>query len=142
MSSAYIEAFSHATEDLNKVSKAMLNLLPPELRGKVEVSYEAVKGHYDNQIVILRTELKGEDAECFIKYIASSMSEVDKAILRATLDLRMEESRSLYLRLDKGAAYAGKFKLVDRGEAIKVKLTLTLPRGRSLRSYLSEVGLA
>ncbi len=142
MLSASLEAFAHATEDLGKVSQALLNLLPPALRSKVKVSYEAVKGHYDNPITILRAELKGDEAMSLLVFLGRSMDEADKALLDATLGLRVDEGGNLYLRFEKGAAYQGLIKLTERGEAVKVKVSIPASaKRRGLRSFLAEVGL-
>ena len=139
---ASLEAFAHATEDLGKVSQALLNLLPPELRGRAEVRYEAVKGHYDNPITILRAVLRGDEAMSLLAFLARSMDGADKALLDATLRLRVDENGNLYLRFEKGAAYQGLIKLTERGEAIKVKVSIPASaRRRGLRPFLAEVGL-
>lgn len=138
---ASIEAFAHATESVEKVAKALLSLVPSRLRDKVEVSYEAVSGHYDNPITILRAELRGEEAEAFLRFLADNMDDRDKSSLRATLGLRVDESGNLYLRFDKFAAFEGKVKLIERGEAIKVKVYLPLRRRGNAWSLLAEVGL-
>ncbi|RLF16654.1 MAG: hypothetical protein DRJ97_00305 [Thermoprotei archaeon] len=138
--SVYLETFAHATENLSKVLEALQNLLPQSLRGRVNPVIETVKGHYDNEIAILRLELRDRDAELFIKELSSKLNDEDKRELAYSLDLRVDGS-SLYLRLDKGQAYLGRARLTLRGEAIKVKLTPTIPKGSSLKEYLRKVGL-
>ena len=138
--SAYLEAFAHATESLAKVVEAVKNLLPEGLRGKVEPSVELVRGHYDNEIAIVRLELRGEDVDLFMRELSARMSEDDKRELKLSLDLRVDGS-SIYLRLDKGQAYLGRVKLASRGDSIKVRLTPSLPKGASLKEYLRRAGL-
>lgn len=141
MSQALLEAFAHATEDPDKVAQAMLNLLPPELRDGGRISYEEVRGHYDNPIVILRLRLQGPEVEALLRFLAENMSESDKLSLGATLGLRMDEEGHLYMRFDKASAFKGGVKLADKGEAIKVKALLPLHGLERLRPLLAEVGL-
>jgi RNA binding exosome subunit len=138
---ASLEAFAHATEDVGRVSQALLNLLPPALRDRVKISYEAAKGHYDNPITILRVSLRGEDVELLLKSLAKSMSDLDKQTLKATLRLRVDEDGCLHLRFEKAAAYKGWMKLAEGGEVIKVKASIPSSRRRDLEAYLAEIGL-
>ncbi|MCX8204125.1 MAG: hypothetical protein N3H31_00445 [Candidatus Nezhaarchaeota archaeon] len=141
MGQALLEAFAHATEDLEKVTQALLNLVPPELRDAERVSYEEVKGHYDNPIIILRLKLQGGEVLALLKFLAENMSDGDKIALGSTLDLRLDEEGYLHMRFDKASAFNGEVRLAHRGEAVKVKAHLRPQGPKRLESFLAEVGL-
>ncbi|MEM4564720.1 MAG: RNA-binding domain-containing protein, partial [Desulfurococcaceae archaeon] len=63
LNSLKLRAFIYATESEEKVLKALLNLIPPELRDRVAVSRQLVKGHHGNPIVLVQAVLQGGDAE-------------------------------------------------------------------------------
>lgn len=141
MSEALLEALVHATEDLEKVAQAVLNLLPPELRDRDRASCEEVRGHYNNPIRILRLRLRGSEVEALLRFLADNMSEPDKLSIRETLGLRVDEEGHLYMRFDKASAFRGEVRLTNRGEAVKVRVLLPLSRLEFLRELLAEVGL-
>ncbi len=137
-----LEVFAscHATENLDKVKKAMLHIVPKELREKVVFEEKTLKGHYGNPIVRLSFKLKGLDAEKTLKYIAESLDEVSKRLLGASLSLRVETSK-LYLRFSKQEAFLGRVILEDSDDIVKVVISFSTKRTESLEQYLKELGL-
>jgi len=135
-----VSASCHATEDVEKVKKAMLNLVPEDLRKKISFNEQILKGHYGNPIIRLSFKLKGEDAEKTLKHIAKNLDEISRRLLNASLSLRLELPK-LYLRFSKQEAYLGKVVLEDSDDIVKVVISFSARRTESLRKYLEEIGL-
>ncbi len=120
-----ISTICHATEDLEKVRKALLNLIPPHMRSDVELEYSHTKGYYRNPITRIVLRVKGRRAEEVFKYIMSKMDSTEKKVILSTLDIRFDlRACKLYLRFSKQDAYLGSIVLFEGDDVIKVVATL------------------
>lgn len=120
-----LSVFYHSTENPAKVRKAVLNLIPPELRERVSMDEVVTQGHYGNEIGIITVTLKGKNAFKTLKFIVCSMERVDRNILVATVSNRAGHRPShLYFRVSKQEAYLGKVELMDGDDVIKVSVTV------------------
>lgn len=120
-----LSTISHATEDKNKVNKALLNVIPPELRNETELSEVILKGYYKNEIRIIKTVFRSKKAEEVFRYILRGLDDFSKGIIIATLSNRTDKKGShMYLRLDKQMAYLGKLMLREGDDVIKITVTL------------------
>lgn len=140
---AELHAHCHATEDCQKVLASILNLLPPDLRGLAIVRESVAFGYYGNPIKSISVEL-GEGSELVAKYLGERVSETDRSVLSASLDLRFDKrSGRLYLRVDKQSSYLGSVELRDSDDVVKVVFRLKGCRStEELREYLRGLGLA
>jgi len=140
-----IEAFCHATEDLNKVKQALLNVIPSEIRNKIVLTREGLKGYFGNPITIIRADINDPNkASLVVKYLAENLSDEDKQVINDTLDLRIDGSGNLYLRLDKQSAYYGCLRLAPfSDDIIKIKILLPLSKCgiQEARRHLKSIGL-
>ncbi len=135
-----LEAFVHATEDPRKVKKAVLNLIPPELRDSVNLLEASVRGHYRNPIRILKLEVSDPSkAQRVITYIAEGLRGADKRYIQSTLSLRVDETRTLYLRFNKQEAYLGRLRLDDSNDVIRLRVKLASSKG--IKDICRELGL-
>lgn len=110
---AYIDVrFSvHATEDSERVKKAVYNLIPLNRIDEVIFKKHVVKGHYGNPIILFETQLKDvEMIKAFVEKLSTRLDKLDKETLFKESDLFIERS-NLYVRLDKQAAFEDEFKL-------------------------------
>lgn len=132
----------HATEDVLKVKQAMLNFIPEKLRSKVEFTQSVFRGHYGNPITRIVLYMKNKDAEETLKHIASKMNDIDKRILRTSLNLRIEASK-LYLRFSKQDAYLGNMVLEDSDDVVKAIVTFKgiRDKSKSIEKYLENIGM-
>ena len=136
-----LKVFSHATEDLAKVKKAVVNVLPQVLRDKVVFNEVVTKGHYGNEIRVLTLKLKRKDALDTLKHILCSMNDTERNILLATLETRIDPPSHLYLRLSKQDAYRGLIRLLDTGGDV-IRLAVTIEGAASLneiKEFLSNL---
>ncbi|MCG2880634.1 MAG: hypothetical protein L7G96_04855 [Vulcanisaeta sp.] len=113
----------HATESELKVVKALLNLIPPQLRSGVKIVTSDGKGHYGNDIKTIKVQLRGEDSLSVVKYIFSMIDQLDREIVLVSLSSRFENGK-LYLRFNKQLAYNGVLRLDDGDDVIKAVIKL------------------
>ncbi len=138
-----VKTYCHATEDLGKVEKALLNIFPKELRSRVKISKYIVKGHYGNPITVLRVVVKGENAVKTLEYIGSMLNSIEKSVLKASYELRFDRgSNKLYIRFDKQSLYHGKFVISDSDDIVHVVISF---KGRGgideAKNLLSKLGI-
>ena len=110
---AYIDVrvFAHATEDIDKVVKAVYNTLPTELADEIVFKKTNLKGYYRNPIVLLETRIKKRDAtKAVFGKLASGLSSLDKELLNNEIRQRLNKG-NLFIRLDKQSAYSNELKL-------------------------------
>lgn len=106
-----IRAFAHATEDSDKVLKAMQNILPIELSETVIFRKSNVSGHHGNPIALFEARIKDKKAAgAVFGKVCQNLGIPDKESLSREIDRHLEKSK-LYLRLDKQSAFLGEFKL-------------------------------
>lgn len=106
-----IRVFAHATEDVDKVLKAVWNVLPSEAFDVVVFERSSLVGHHGNPIVVLEARIKDRNlCEGVFRRLASSLGVLDKELLGREV-LRFVEKGSLFLRFDKQLAFLGLVKL-------------------------------
>lgn len=115
-----ISSFAHATEDVEKVRRAISRICPPGV--PLRILGRQVRGHYGNQITICSLRLSDRpSAELFFNRLRSSISAEDKNKLYDQIRSHLDESGRLHLRLDKQAALNGEFVLRD-DDPVKIKI--------------------
>lgn len=141
LSEVILSTHCHATEDLEKVKKAVMNAIPPDLRSATQLHSEILHGYYGNPIVKLEARFKGDDAYKVVEYILSSISSVDKKYLLSSLDMRYNvEGNKLFLRLDKQEAYLGNLVLYEGDDSIKIAISFSMIRSEdAVREFLERV---
>jgi len=110
---AYIDVrvFAHATEDQDKVLKAVRGILPPEQVDTVIYGKSGLTGHHGNPIVLIESRIKDKHvAQAILEKLASGLSMMDKELLGKEFMEHLEKG-NLYLRIDKQSAFQGVFRL-------------------------------
>ncbi|MBS7249713.1 MAG: hypothetical protein KIH08_03845 [Candidatus Freyarchaeota archaeon] len=116
-----LETFAHATEEPEKVFKALSFLLPEG--GEKLVSRETAQGHYRNIIIIYKAKLSDKKTiEWFLRMLSERMDDEDKKRLYHLFDMRFDDSGILYLRFDKQEAFLGRLKLSESEDVIRVRI--------------------
>jgi len=139
---AYVDIglFAHATEDEARVLKAVRNLLPPGVVDKVAFQRRSLYGHHGNPIVLFEAKIKEKDVlKAFVENLALNLGVLDKETLLNDVDRHLEKG-SLFLRLDKQAAFEGSFKLTT-ADPIRVRLRFKKNRPEDVVEICREVGL-
>jgi RNA binding exosome subunit len=122
-----IEFFAHATEDLEKVMKAVRNILPANRVGEIEFEKNNLKGHHGNPIVFFEAKIEGKElVKAVVDSVFLRLNTVDKDVLRREISMYVEKGR-FYLRLDKQAAFQGVVKL---GAADPIHLRIRFRKGK------------
>ncbi len=143
MESIELTTHCHATEDLDKVRKALLNVIPSELRPILQnyVSTETFSGYYGNPITRLRLVVPSNYAEQVLLHILCSLPKFDREYLLTTLEQRYDSrANKLYLRLSKQEAYLGTLSLYDGGDAVRIVVSFSIVRSiDEVRKLLEEL---
>ncbi len=111
----------HATEDPNKVIKAVQHILPTRYVDQIIFKSDNLRGYYGNPISLFKTRIKKKEIiRAFIENLSSQLNELDKETLLREIDLHLENG-SLYMRLDKQTAIQGEleFSSID---SIRVRI--------------------
>lgn len=125
-------AICHATEDEDKVRKALTNITKSE-----QVTRTKAEGYHGNPIIIFESVLSGKQLASFMKDLKG------KGVVQGLgnkLDDRMDEECNLYMRFDKQKAYAGQAEVVEHEDVIAAKLKLRVfpPQKTTALSALKE----
>jgi len=118
-----INALVHATEDTERVEKAVSNLFP---EGIEVPPYEAVKleGVFGDSLSMLKWTLKNRrPATETFNNMLRGLNSLDLQQVLETLSARIDENKNMYLRLDKQKAALGVTKLGNR-DSIRIKARL------------------
>lgn len=121
-------AFAHATENLEKVKTALLNVFPTKLRGELEgeVKVSMLHGFYGNVIYVIKITMdKPELASMVFGAILEKLPYEDVKRIEATLEQRLDSSGNLHIRLDKQHAFLGRIRVYDGDDVIKVRAKLS-----------------
>ena len=138
---AYIDVrFSmHATEDLDKVINAVHQVLPADHIDDIAFKKKALRGHYGNPITLFDTRIKKKrTVEALVDRLFSSLDEQDKESLLREIDQHVEEG-SLYIRLDKQAAFEGEMRLCA-SDPIRVRIRFRKKRIEDIVKICQELG--
>lgn len=138
-----ISAIVHATEDSRKVDRAIANVCPA--LSSPEPVVARAKGHHGNQITTLGLTLRNpRAAENCMREIWNRLSVLDKDSIISSLSSRMDTSGTLFLRIDKQAAFRGVMRLQD-SDPIKVSVSLKTPVSKKrevandVQKFLTEI---
>lgn len=132
--------FAHATEDQNKVLEAARNIIPPNYIDQVTFSRSNLKGECGNPITFFKTKIrKIEISEALLENISSNLTLLDKETLLQEFNLRLKGG-SLYLRLDKQAAFMGKFKLC-RADPIHICIRFETSKIEEIKEICRKMGV-
>lgn len=132
--------FAHATEDQNKVLRAVRNILPSEYVDKVSFSKSNLKGEYGNPIIFFKTQIREPKiAESLLANISSNLPAIDKEDLLRHLNLHLNGG-SLYIRLDKQEAFKGKLRLC-RADPIRIHIKFKASKFEEIRELCQVIGL-
>jgi RNA binding exosome subunit len=110
-----LRAFCYATEDERRVETALRTLLPEE----AEIDRETSEGYHGDRIVVLSARVENADDVRHVLGRLAAAPEFDR--LLDELDERVDENCSLFVRLDKQAAFRGEVRL-GRGITLRAKV--------------------
>jgi RNA-binding protein len=119
--SGKISAIVHATEDVDRVLRALSSVFPQRsLPSQVET--RRLHGHYGNEIRMVDLSIRGAPARSLLEYLWKSLPSFDRASILDALEKHLDSSGGLHLRLDKEEVFRGILRLKDQ-DPIKIQLT-------------------
>jgi len=122
-----IRAFAHATEDPDKVIEAVRHLLPASHVDEIIFKRRNLKGHYGNPITLFETRVKKKEiVNAIVETLSSGLSELNKETLQRNINSHLEKG-SLYIRLDKQAAFQEEFKLCT-SDPVRIRMRFRIRR--------------
>jgi RNA binding exosome subunit len=131
---------AHATEDPDKVVKAVYNIFPSDQTEEIAFNRSSVEGHYGNPITFFETRIKDkETVRALVENLSANLGSLDKEELSRELN-RCVEKGSLYLRLDKQAALQGKIKLVT-SDPIRIRIRFRKNKLEDVTEICREIGM-
>jgi RNA binding exosome subunit len=104
-----LRAFCYVTEDEERVEDALRTLLPDEF----ELQRATSEGHYGDRILVLSGRVENADGIRTVLEAIGDLAEDELDRIRTELDERVNENCSLFLTLDKQAAFHGDVTLGD-----------------------------
>jgi len=110
-----LRAFCYATEDEKRVTDALRTFLPEEF----EIERVVNAGHHGDRIVVLSARVERADDVRHVLSKLSDLAEWDRVL--AEIDERVDDNNSLFLRLDKQAAFTGRAEL-GQGITLRAKV--------------------
>lgn len=116
-------AYARATEITERVTNAVLNVFPEEIRQNVMIKEEKAEGQSGDNILIITGLLdNSEDCELTFDFILNNMKKIDRGTIRRSLDLRLDENCVFFLRIDKQGAFLRKVLLANNADVIRVRV--------------------
>ena len=133
-----VSAFTHATEDEDKVEEAMKNLLPEENRD-LWLTRKTLKGYHGDPITIVTGKIRTKKgATGVLRRVVQELSSLDQQRMLNETEERLDEGGNLYIRLDKQNAYRGKVSLL-KTDPVKMKFRLRFPHGKDRVEYVRDI---
>jgi RNA binding exosome subunit len=118
-------AHSRATEVIERVQTAVLNLFPESVQESAQIDIETTEGHRQTRIVVLSAVLEDKSScESTLSFIAERLSETDRLAIIRSLPLRLDDQCILFLRIDKQESFLGRIQLAKDPDVISVKIHL------------------
>lgn len=107
-----LRAFCYATEDVERVEEALRLFLPED----VDLQRAETEGHHGDRILVVSTRVENADD---VRHVLRRLADLDDLeTVLDELDQRVDENCSLFVRLDKQAAYDRR---VELGEGISLR---------------------
>ena len=121
--------YIHATEDPDKVMKALRNVV------KGRYVMKSTRGHHGNVIHIVEVKLTGCEAFEALRSIITRLDDVEFLLMLSGID----ESR-LYVKFDKQQAYRGVLKVSHGDDVVYVEVRgKTLAMRGDMRTFLTSL---
>jgi len=116
-SAAEINLVLHATEDEDKVLKAIEDVLLVQPK---RFSSSHLEGHFKNRIVLQKAILSSNEAGSLAKRVMSLLNSTEREHLSRFLHEYSDEKGNLYIRLDKQRICKGRVSLSE-SDAIRIR---------------------
>lgn len=129
-----INVIVHATEDISKIYEIFKEILGID---KEQFTVKETTGHFENPIILLKTQIVRQDARNFMKNILESLSESQINKLIEEIEERTIDSR-FHMRLDKQELVKGNF-VISEKDTIKIRIHTPIYNKKNLVKLFTEV---
>ena len=137
VNSVELSVISYATEDEEKVERALRNLMPPEFDAKV--TRQRVKGYYNDPITRITVKVtKRREATRVMRQILGRISTLDQTRLLDEVEKRTDDAGSVYLRFEKQRALGGAA-VLNEIDPVRVKIKFFVPHGESTDTFIRSI---
>jgi RNA binding exosome subunit len=138
VASVDVSVLAHATEDEDKVEKAVRNLFPEDA-GEFRLKRQRLSGYHKDPITLITTRIrKRREADRTFRFIIGLLSSLDQQRLLDELEDRVDEGGNLFIRLDKQKAFRGEG-AIQEIDSIRLKFGFRVPHGRPPLEYIESV---
>lgn len=135
-----ISLFAHATEDEDKALNAARHILPQTHVNNIIFEKSSLSGHHGNPITLFESNIKDKDiVKAVVENLAFNLNALDKETLLNEIGSHVEKG-SLYIRLDKQAAFEGELKLT-MADPIRVRLRFKRNKLEDIVEICREIGM-
>ncbi|HEY4699281.1 MAG TPA: RNA-binding domain-containing protein, partial [Nitrososphaerales archaeon] len=113
-----IEFFIHATEDENRVTKAVSDMLqiPNESFEKSEL-----EGHHGNRIIMFKANIKRKEGERLVNRVVSMIDNFTKKNILFNIQSNIDEHGALYFRWNKQSILLNRVEQ-SQVDAVRIKI--------------------
>ncbi len=128
-----ITVFAKPEEDAEKVKQKLAELIPFNLVDeKINLSEETATGFNERAIKIYKILLiKEKHTNKFFASLKQKLSSLDKKLLLAQVETRIDEELNFFIRLDKQQLFNDVYEITDSGDCYHIKmLLLAFPKKR------------
>jgi RNA binding exosome subunit len=136
-----ISTFAYATEDEEKVVKAIRNLLNDEVQD-IRLTRRRLSGYYGDPILVISGKVRKKGATDTLNNLMNRLSTLDKQKLLDEIGDRLDENGNFYLRFDKQKAYIGKVFLQEIDPirmVFRLKQHHSNNRRKHYRKFISKI---
>jgi RNA binding exosome subunit len=138
VASVDVSVLAHATEDEDKVEKAVRNLFPEDA-GEFRLKRQRLSGYHKDPITLITTRIrKRREAGRTFRFIIGLLSSLDQQRLLDELEDRVDEGGNLFIRLDKQKAFRGEG-AIQEIDSIRLKFGFRVPHGRPPLEFIESV---
>jgi len=135
--SVEISFLVHATEDRDRLLHTIRSIIPNQNVEDLEFIIDEMRGYYGNPISKVKTMIRNRSiAFELVINIANRLGFDDKTILRSDIRQYVDDSGTLYIRLDKQAIFKGDF-ILGISDPIRMKIKLS----NKIRGYKEALKL-
>ncbi len=130
-----MSVFSYATEDEDKVERALRNMIPQGV-SDAKVELRRLKGYYNDPITIMTASIRRrKDATETFRATMRALSTLDRYKLIEEVEERVDDARNLYLRLDKQRALGG-VEVLNEVDPVRMIFRFQIPHGTDPVSFI------
>ena len=137
VSGVEVSTFAYATEDVEKVERALRNVLPEGVNARFKQMN--LKGHYNDPITVIQLKVRRKrEASEILTHIMKGLSSLDLYPITEEIESRVDHAGNLYIRLDKQRAFTG-VGMLNRVDPIRIKIKFNIPHKEEPAAYIKSV---